>query len=163
MTPAELDALAATLGCYFDPDFVFFAYVQSEPVGFVMGVPDLNQVLQKAAARPGIPEFITLLRALWYWKIRPVVDWVRIPLLGVKPEYRRKGVDVALYGTLLEAIINSRRIEHSDTGWIGEANYPMAGVARSLGLEHYKTYRLYEKRFTTSRREANERESVAPI
>jgi GNAT superfamily N-acetyltransferase len=152
MTSAELDALVATLGRYFDPDFAFFAYVQSEPVGFVMGVPDLNQVLQKAAARPSIPEFITLLRALWYWKIKPVIDWIRIPLLGVKPDYRRKGVDVALYGTLLEAVINSRHIEHSDTGWISETNYPMAGVARSLGLEHYKTYRLYEKRFTASRR-----------
>jgi hypothetical protein len=95
---------------------------------------------------------ITLLRGLWYWKIDPVIDWIRIALLGVKQQYRRKGVDVALCGTLLEAILNSPRFEHADAGWTSEKNIPSASLTRNLGFEVYKTHRLYERRFTASRR-----------
>ncbi len=152
LTPAELDGLVKTLGRFFDPNFAFFAYVRDEPVGFVIGVPDYNQVLKKAAARPGVPEFITLLRGLWYWKIHPVMDWIRVALIGVKQSYRRKGVDVALCGTLVQAIFDSGRMEHADAGWTSEKNIPSASLIRNLGLETYKTHRLYEKRFTASGR-----------
>src|SRR6185369_4374466 len=70
MTPRELDGMVNSLGQFFEPDFAFFAYVEGQPAGFVMAVPDFNQVLEKAKARPGVPELFTLLRALWYWKIR---------------------------------------------------------------------------------------------
>lgn len=147
MTPAELDALVETLGRFFDPDFAFFAEVAGEPAGFVLGVPDYNQVLQKAAARPGVPEAITLLRALWHWKVRPVMNWLRIALLGVKHDYRGIGVDVALYAAIMRACLDSPRVEHSDSGWTIETNHEMVRIARNLGLNFYKTHRLYERRW----------------
>ena len=150
VTERELDHMVARLGRYFDPDYAFFAYVKDEPVGFVMGVPDFNQVLQKARPHPGVPEFVTLLRALWHWKMRPTMDWLRVALLGVKTTHRKKGVAVALYGALIEACLNGTRVEHVDCGWMSENNEPMLGIARRVGLEHYKTHRLYEKRFTAT-------------
>ena len=147
MTERELDAMVESLGQFFDPDFAFFAAVDGEPAGFVLGVPDFNQVLHKANPRPGVPEAISLLRALWYWKVNPVIDWVRIPLLGVKEPYRKKGVDVALYWSILDACLQSKQINHSDGGWILESNEDMVKVAKNMGLEIYKTHRLYEKRF----------------
>lgn len=148
ITTEEVDALVKALGSVVDPDFAFFAYVNDEPAGFIMGIPDFNQVLQKAEPHPGIPEFITLLRAAWFWKVERVINWIRIALLGVKQAYRGKGVDVALYSTLVEACLNSPRIDHSDSGWISENNTPMIRLAENLGLERYKTHRLYEKRGT---------------
>lgn len=145
MTPKELDNLVTSLGQFFDPDFAFFAEVDGEPAGFVLGIPDFNQVLAKAAPRPGVPEIISLLKALWFWKVNPVIDWVRIPLLGVREEYRNKGVDVALYWSILEACLNSPRINHADGGWILEDNDNMVKVALNMGLEIHKTHRLYER------------------
>lgn len=147
MTEAELNGLVKMLGRFFDPDFAFFAYVKDEPVGFVMGIPDFNQVLEKAQPRPGVPEWITLLRALWHWKYRPTMTWLRVAMLGVKAEHRRKGIAVALYGSLVERCLNHSRIQHADAGWVSENNEPMLAIARSVGLERYKTHRLYEKRF----------------
>ncbi len=147
LTPAELDGLVRSLGRFFDPDFAFFAYVKGEPAGFIMAVPDFNQVLQKAAARPGVPEMVTLLRGLWYWKFHPVIDWLRVALIGVRQQYRGRGVESTLCATLLEAILNSRHIQHVDAGWISEFNIPSASLSRNLGLETYKTHRLYQKRF----------------
>lgn len=147
MTPKELDALVVSLGQFFEPRFAFFAYVDGEPAGFVLSIPDFNQVLHKAYARPGTPEIFTLLKALWYWKIRPVMTWARIPLLGVKEAYRNKGVDAALYYHVLTALLNDPRIEHSDSGWILESNTNMVSIAKSFGSDIYKTHRFYEKRF----------------
>ncbi len=147
MTPRELDGLVESLGQFFDPDFAFFAYVNNVPAGFVMAVPDFNQVLKRAGARPGVPEVFTLLKALWYWKINPVMDWIRIPLLGVKGEHRGKGVDVALYYHILRAALQSPRINHCDAGWILEANQDMVNIAHKVAGAIYKTHRLYQRNF----------------
>jgi hypothetical protein len=147
MTPKELDAMVKSLGDFFDPSMAFFAEVDGVPAGFVMGVPDFNEVLQLAYAKPGTPEIVTLLKALWYWKIRPVIDTARIPLMGVKEGYRGKGVDAVLYYYVLNALIGNPRIQHSDSGWILEANKDMVSIAKSFGSEIYKTHRFYEKKF----------------
>jgi GNAT superfamily N-acetyltransferase len=144
MTPKELDALVASLGQFVDPDFAFFAEVDGVPAGFIMGIPDFNQVLQRVRPRPGVPEVWSLLRALWFWKVRPVIEWARIPLMGVKPEFRNKGVDAVLYYHVLEALLNSGYINHSDSGWILEINENMVSIALSFGSTIYKTHRLYE-------------------
>jgi hypothetical protein len=146
MTPKELDALVESLGQFFDPDKAFFADVEGKPAGFVMGIPDFNQVLAKANPHPGEPELVTLLKALWYWKIRPVIDWARIPLMGVKEGFRGKGVDAVLYYYVLTALINNPKIQHSDSGWILEANKDMVSIAKSFGSDIYKTHRFYEKK-----------------
>lgn len=148
MTEAELDALVASLGQFLDPDFAFFASVDGELAGFVLGIPDLNQVLQKAAPRPGVPEPLTLLRAVWHWKLRPVIDTVRIPLLGVRERFRNKGVDVALYYHILAACQAHARLQHADGGWILESNEAMMSVARNMRLVPYRTHRLYQRRLS---------------
>jgi hypothetical protein len=146
MTPRELDALVTSLGQFFDPRFAFFAYVQGQPAGFVLAIPDFNQVLHKAYARPGVPEFITLLKALWYWKIRPVMDTARVPLMGVKESFRNKGIDAVLYYHVLMALLDDPRVQHSDSGWILEVNENMVSIAHSFGCTIYKTHRLYEQK-----------------
>jgi hypothetical protein len=145
MTEKELDALVKSLGDFFDPDMAFFADVEGVPAGFVLGVPDFNQVLQKVYPRPGTPEIFSLLKALWYWKLRPVIDTARIPLLGVKEGFRKKGVDAVLYYFSFMSMFNNPKIMHSDAGWILEANKDMVSIAKSFGSDIYKTHRFYEK------------------
>lgn len=145
MTPRELDAMVDSLGQFFDPDKAFFGEVNGQPAGFVLAVPDFNQVLHKVYPRPGVPEVFSLLKALWYWKIRPAIDTARIPLMGVKEEFREKGVAAVLYYFVLEALLADPRIQHSDSGWILEANENMVSIALSFGSTIYKTHRIYEK------------------
>ncbi len=144
MTDKELDALVASLGQFFDPDLAFFGYVDGEPAGFIMAIPDFNQVLLKAYAKPGTPEFVTLIKALYYWKINPIMDWARVPLMGVKEAYRKKGVDAVLYYHVLEAMLRGH-YQHSDSGWILKINENMVSIAKNFGSQIYKTYRYYEK------------------
>lgn len=144
MTPRELDVMVKSLGQFFDYHLSFFGYVDDEPAGMVMGLPDFNQVLQKAQPRPGTPELWTLLKAVYYWKVARIIDWGRVPLLGVKERFRGKGVDVVMYAALLRSMIENG-YKHSDSGWILSTNQPMTGIAKNVGGEVYKVYRYYEK------------------
>ncbi len=144
MTPKELDAMVKSLGQFFDADLAFFGYVDGEPAGFIMAVPDFNQVLKSVYPKPGTPEIISLIKALYYWKINPIMDWARVPLMGVKEQYRNKGVDAVLYYHVLEAMLKGR-YQHSDSGWILSINENMVSIAKNFGSQIYKTYRYYEK------------------
>ncbi len=147
MTERELDAMIESLGQFFDPDKAFFADIDGQPAGFILCIPDFNQVLQRAYPRPGVPEIVSLIKAGWYWKVRPVMTWARIPLMGVKEQYRNKGIDAALYYHAIMSLINDPKIQHSDSGWILEVNDNMVSIARSFGSSIYKTHRFYQKTF----------------
>lgn len=144
MTPRELDGLVKALGQFFDPRMAFFVYVDGDLAGFVIAIPDFNQVLAKARPHPRVPEFITLLRAVYHWKIRPVMTTVRVPLLGVKDIYRQRGVDVALYYYSLKAVLDLGFTD-GDGGWILANNEQMMSILSNMGGKIYRTYRFYER------------------
>ncbi|HYO89868.1 MAG TPA: hypothetical protein VER79_14565 [Candidatus Limnocylindrales bacterium] len=147
LTPRELDAMIVSLGQFFDPKLAFFAFVNGEPAGLVMAIWDFNQVLQKAHAKPGTPELLTLAKALWYWKVRPVMDWIRVPLMGVKEEYRNKGADVVMYYYVMDAAIKGGCV-HSDSGWILATNKGASSVTLNAGGHIHRTYRYFDKSLT---------------
>jgi L-amino acid N-acyltransferase YncA len=101
-------------------------------------------VFRRAYPRPGEPELFTLLKVLWHWKVRKVIDTVRVPLMGVKEKYRGRGVDAVMYAHVLKAITDCGYF-HSDSGWILETNEAMISIAKNFGSHIYKTHRLYEK------------------
>jgi hypothetical protein len=144
MTPRELDALIKGLGDFFDARMAFFAEVDGEPSGFFFAIPDMNQALQAANPRPGVPEPFTLLRVLWHWKIRPMIDTVRVPLLGIVEKHRSKGLDLLMYIEFMNTM-KDLPYRHLDSGWVLESNTNLLGLVRSVGMDAYKTYRFYEK------------------
>jgi GNAT superfamily N-acetyltransferase len=145
MTARELDAMVDSLGQFFDPRLAYFGYVDGQPVGFSLPVPDFNIVLHKVYPHPSEPEVLSLLKALWYWKVKKVINWARVPLLGVKRAYHGRGVDVALYYHSMNAIIDSG-LHNCDCGWILETNVELIKIlTNSMNCERYKTHRFYEK------------------
>jgi GNAT superfamily N-acetyltransferase len=144
MTEKELDTLIESLGMIFDPDLAAFAEVDGKAVGFVIVVPDFNQVLHKARPNPNIPEVLTLLQVVWYWKVQRIINGSRVPLMGVLPEFRSKGIDIAMYFEMMQTL-KRKGYHHVDCGWILDTNQAMRGTLEGLGMRSYRTYRLYEK------------------
>jgi GNAT superfamily N-acetyltransferase len=144
LTPRELDAIVDGLGMVVDARMLYFGYVEGQLAGFILAVPDLNMAIKHAYPRPGEWEVFTLLKVLWHWKVRNKIDTVRVPLMGVKSEYRSRGVDAVLYSHILQAITDCD-YHKSDSGWILEKNETMVSIAQNFGSRIYKTHRLYEK------------------
>lgn len=144
MTEAEIDALGDELKPMVDPDFVFIAEVEGEAVGFSLTLPDLNNPLRLAYPKPSVPEWWTLIKLIWNWKVRRKYNWVRVFALGVLPEYRGRGIDALFYYESIRAGLK-KGIEFGEMSWILENNDPMNRPIEFMGAKIYKTYRFYEK------------------
>jgi len=145
---AELDDLVANLGTFYDQRIAVFAEVKGQPAGFLLGLPDMNQILRIAYPRPGKPELLTKLQLLWHWKIRPKINRIRIPLMGVRAEFRGIGVEAAMFADLYERALTfapQAGWEAADGGWVLETNEPMHRLCEMFNGVVYKRFRFYER------------------
>ncbi|HMM28344.1 MAG: GNAT family N-acetyltransferase [Chloroflexota bacterium] len=140
----ELDELVKALGQYFDPRLAFFAHVDGEPVAFILALPDMNQPLHRAYARPGKPEPITLLQVLWHWKLRPKITRIRIMLMGVREGFRGIGVEAAMFAEMYQAA-SRMGWQYADGGWVLETNTAMERLVHAHNGRPYKRYRFYQR------------------
>jgi hypothetical protein len=142
-TDHEMDHLFKDLSEYLDPEAGRFGIINGETVGFMFGLPDMNQVLHRAYPRPGEPEIWTLLKALWYWKVRRVITGLRVLLFGVKPDYRGIGVDAAISLNMFRGLLG--KYWDIDCGWFLETNHAMILFAKAMKFRLYRRYRFYQR------------------
>jgi hypothetical protein len=142
MTEHEFDHLAKELKLIIDPDLVYVALLDGEPVGVSIGVPDVNQAFLKAKPQPNMWSLPwTLVKFLWH---RRKIDALRVLIMGVVPEYRTMGIDAAFYVETARAAF-AKGYERCEMSWILESNDMMNRIIERLGGKVYKTYRVYEK------------------
>jgi GNAT superfamily N-acetyltransferase len=142
MTEREFDHLAREFKQIVEPELVLVAEVKGEAVGFAMTLPDANQALKAAGGRLtrfGLPIGLVKL-ALAARRI----DWLRMLVLGLKPGYRRRGIDAILY---LDTIRNAQRLGYrgGEISWELEDNHLINRAIESMGGQRSKTYRLYQR------------------
>lgn len=138
LTDEEIFYLGERLKKIVVPELTLIAEDKGRPVGFMGMVPDFNVVLKKMNGK--IDPF-SVLKALYY--SRKIRD-LRILLLGIKKQYRNKGVDALLFREGFKGVRSGgyRRIEFS---WILEDNIPMQLIIDMVGGRLYKKYRIYER------------------
>lgn len=140
MTDREIDHLAQQFKPVVVPDQVPIAEKDGEVIGFGLALPDLNEVLRTNRRGYLLP---VLPRLLWALK-RETIRRARIPLLGILPEFRGKGLDSVLYHQVW-----NKSGEHGmywgEGGWILADNEPMKLGLTKMGFQQYKTYRLYDR------------------
>lgn len=137
-TNAEFDQLAKEFKMILDPELVALAEVDGELAGITVVLPDANQVFKRMRGRLlpfGILHFLNRKR---------IIDQVRLPILGVAPEYRNKGFELAMIHDLYERAID-KGYKSCECSWTLEDNRPMNHVIEAAGASHYKTYRIYQK------------------
>lgn len=139
MTDAEINHLASQLRPVVNPELCAIAYVADEPAGFALALPDYNQVLRRLNGRL-LP--FGILKLLWY---RRSIDAARTLTLGVKPQFRHKGLDGLMIMSLFQAGA-AIGIRSGECSWILEDNAPMRHVLERMNARAYKTYRVFEKR-----------------
>ncbi len=139
MTDEEIDSMAKRLKPLIVPELLIMAEVQGKPAGFFMAVPDYNQVLSKINGRLGP---VGIMKFLWY--SRKISD-IRVLTMGVKEEYRRKGIEGLLYLESFKAAMK-KGYERAEMSWVLEDNTLMQKGCELMGGKLYKKYRLYEKK-----------------
>lgn len=138
LTDEELLYSSAQMKQIAIPELILIAEDKGMPVGFLGMLPDFNVVLKKMKGRLNP---LTLVKALFY--SRKITD-VRLLLLGIKEEYRNRGVDALLYRDGFRGLKKGgyKRVESS---WILEDNIPVQRIIEMGNGKLYKKYRVYEK------------------
>ena len=139
LTKEEFDVLADDLKTIVDDNFAHIAEIDGTPVAFSVALPDYNQILKNMNGRL-FP--FGIFKILWN---KRKINKIRTALMGVKPEFQGKGIDVLLHR---EAIENGLKYNYysSEVGWILETNTQMVRVAEKIGGTLEKTYRMYSKK-----------------
>ena len=115
--------------------------VNGKPAAFFMAVPDYNQILGKINGRLGP---VGIMKFLWY--SRKISD-IRVLTMGVKKEYRKKGIEGLLYLESFKAAVK-KGYERAEMSWILEDNVLMQRGCELMGGKLYKKYRIYEKKIS---------------
>jgi len=140
-TEAEFDHMAKEMKQLLVPPGTLIAEIGDEPVGFVIGVPDINVALRHINGRLtrfGLP--IGLLKLLYY---RTKIRTGRLVALGVVEKYRRCGI-----AEMLVLQVMDEAFKRGFTGELSmtlEDNVMVNRFIEAMGAARYKTYRIYQR------------------
>ena len=120
MTQEEALQMMRLLRPIIDPNIIFFAYYNDEPIGFFVTVPDLNRLIGGFNGKFG---WWQKLQLLWKLKVRKSCDRIFGIIFGIAPEFHGKGVESAImvkYWQFLEQTKNPYKT--MELAWIGDFN-----------------------------------------
>jgi GNAT superfamily N-acetyltransferase len=135
------DAVEATLGQFrtiADPELVLFAEVEGEAVGWLAGIPNLNEHFAHANG----------LRYPWNY----VNLWLRmhrqpaclcIKSIAVLPQYWNRGVAIVMLDELMKRAL-AKGYQWADLSITSEDNPNTPLLAQHMGAKIYKRYRVYK-------------------
>ena len=137
---AEAEAVADSLRLVADPGLLQFAYVNGELAAVVGALPDPNVPL-----RPRWNRFadLDIVRALRLLRTRKRISRVRLMFFGVRPRFRKLGIDAALYLEVLGHALQ-RGYTTCEPSLLLEDNDLILRASSFMGGVHYKTWRIYE-------------------
>jgi hypothetical protein len=140
MSKDEFFHSAKDLKSIVDPNLIQFAMINNIEAGFIMALPDLNQVFKKIPSGKLSP--IAIYKIL---TAKKQITRVRVITMGIKKEFRKIGLETLLYKNALIAIKKNPRITDIEMSWILEHNLEMNKPLIRMSGAPYKRYRLVEK------------------
>ena len=147
MEQEEAQAMLQKIKPIIDPNLIYFAYHDDEPIGFFIMVPDLNRIIGKFNGKFGI---INQLRLLWNLKVSRSCDRVFGIIFGITPDYHGKGVESAIMTHILETYVSTKRNRYKsfEFAWIGDFNPVMNRmIERYVCAKRHKMHTTYRYLF----------------
>jgi GNAT superfamily N-acetyltransferase len=137
-TRAEFEHLAKEFRLILDPELVALVEVGGELAGVTVILPNANQLFKRMRGR------LLPFGILYFMNRKRIIDQLRLPILGVVPEHRNKGFELAMIHELYERAM-AKGYQRVECSWTLEDNRAMNHVIEAFGAKHYKTYWIYEK------------------
>ncbi|KOH45717.1 hypothetical protein NC99_14550 [Sunxiuqinia dokdonensis] len=154
LDPQDLRDFIQDSKAVLDPEMIWFAYHDDEPIALFVMIPDINQILQKLN---GKLNFINMLKFLYYKKTK-VINRTRILIMGVVPKYQRSGIESAIFWHQDKLMKKKPQYTEVELSWAGDFNPKIVALYQSVGGKHVKTH--YTMRYLFDRSKPFER---API
>lgn len=135
----EFLLLAKDMKSIIDPRLVLILEFNKQPIGFLLTLPNANELFIKIKNGRLLPTGI--------FKIlfgRKHIQTARVITAAVKKKYQHLGLGSLLYPELMKRGL-AYGYKEAELSWVAEDNAIMNFIAKELCGEPYKTYRLYTK------------------
>lgn len=142
-TPIQKDEfilLAKDMKSIIDQRMILIAEMNSEPIAFLLCVPNFNEVFIKIKNGKLFP---TGIFKLFFLKRK--IKSIRVITVAVKRKYQHLGVGALLYPEIMKRALQFNYPD-GELSWVVEDNNMMNQVAKDLSGIPYKTYRVYGKK-----------------
>src|SRR4030095_13925761 len=126
-----------------DEKIIWYAYHGSEPIAFVVCMPDINQVLKHLN---GKMDLLGKLKFLWYHR-STTIDRLRIIIMGCKKKFQNHGIESALVRCLQKEVLPRNTIKEVELAWVGDNNPKMMALHEATGAKKDKVHRTYRYLF----------------
>ncbi len=139
-TNEEIDHLGADLKQIVIEEFVLLAFKDGRPIGFLLCIPNINEILIKNRSGrlfpTGIFKLLTGMKK---------IKTVRTITLGIVKDFQHIGLGTILYTENIRRA-QRRNLIGGEMSWILEDNEAMNRPIELLGSKLYKIYRIYQKK-----------------
>lgn len=141
-TQREFDTLAQEMKLMIVASMAPVVEFDGVPVAFGVALPDANIGIKKGGGR-----LIPTVLALKVPPFRVKIDRVRVLLMGVKKEFRGRGLEALIVDSMVR---ESHRLGmgRGELSWVLENNTPMRAILeKDIKAHIYKRYRIFQKEF----------------
>jgi GNAT superfamily N-acetyltransferase len=145
LTPAEIAHVGKKLKPIVFEELIRIAEYDGVPVGFMISLPDINELTRDLGGRLFPFGWAKLL-----WRLRaPKVKTIRVPLMGIRKSLQGHRIASLMAFQMIEFIRRDALPKYGATegeiGWILDDNGPMRSIADAIDSHVTRTYRVYEK------------------
>ena len=145
LTPAEIAYVGKKLKPIIFEGLVRVAEYEGVPVGFMITLPDINELTRDLNGNLFPFGWAKLL-----WRLRaPKVKRMRVPLMGIRKSLQGHRVASLMAFQMIEYIrrvaVTEFGASEGELGWVLEDNGPMRSVADAIDSHVTRTYRIYER------------------
>ncbi|WP_017668259.1 hypothetical protein [Sandarakinorhabdus sp. AAP62] len=145
LTPAEIAYVGKKLKPIIFEGLVRVAEYEGVPVGFMITLPDINELTRDLNGNLFPFGWAKLL-----WRLRaPKVKRMRVPLMGIRKSLQGHRVASLMAFQMIEYIRRTAVAEfgasEGEIGWILDDNGPMRSIADAIDSHVTRTYRIFEK------------------
>jgi hypothetical protein len=137
-SPVQMQGFALAFKDVLAPDFLGFAEVKKEPVGFVFSIPDLNQVLHRMRGK-AIEE-----NPDEFQRVLGQIDHGVLLIIGVKSALRGRGINLALAARSYLAMIE-RSYKTGSYTVVLDDNWASRRTAEKLGGRVTRNFIIYRR------------------
>jgi len=130
-----------------DPEMIWYAYHEDEPIAFFMFLPDANQIFRHLN---GKLHLVNKLRFLYYKK-RKTITRARGTVAGVIPKFQNSGVESGIFHKMRKVMDFKPQYKEFELSWVGDFNPKMISLYQNTGAVHAKTHHTYRYLFDRNR------------
>ncbi|MCX6352516.1 MAG: hypothetical protein NTX03_11750 [Bacteroidetes bacterium] len=143
VTQAEISKEFEQLKPVLIPEFIWFAYVEDQPAGFIVMMPDVNQIFKYVNGKLNL---IGKLKFLYYQLTKPMTK-LKVLVFGIHPDYQNLGLDAALVYSFYKEVLKKPQYQSAEISWVGGFNPKMQSFMLGIGAKVCKEHITYRKLF----------------